>query len=103
MESAGRFRVCEMLPKPGGRSCAHLAAVPAGEQDQHRAGGDGRPQAPLVLAEGLLAMAQQLAGNVLCGVVPGLGTEHRHLVPLCVSLPSNSSKRFSQFPSSSAF
>lgn len=82
--------VCEMLPKPRGRSRgrsrAHLAAVPPGEQDQHGAGGDGRPQAPLVLAERLLAVAQQLPGNVLRGVVPGLGTEHKHLVfHLCLT------------------
>lgn len=92
-----RVRVCETLPEPGGRSCAHLSAVPAGEQDQHGAGGDGRPQAPLVLAERLLAVAQQLPGNVLCGVVPGLGTKHTHPVPPVSSQDSNSSKWFSLF------
>lgn len=42
------------------------------EQDEHGAGGDGAAQAAGVLAEGLLAMAPQLTGHILCGVVAGL-------------------------------
>lgn len=98
MKPAGKFRVSETLPNPCASSCAHLAAVPAGEQDQHRAGGDGPPQAPLVLAERLLAVAQQLPGNVLRGVVPGLGKEDKHLVTTCVPQDSDPSERFSLFP-----
>lgn len=45
----------------------------AGQQDEHGPGGDGGAQSPLVLTEGFLPVAQQLAGDVFCGVVPGLG------------------------------
>lgn len=54
----------------------YLPAVASGQQDQDRPGGDGLAQFPAVLREGLDAVTPQLAGHVLCGVVPGLDTQH---------------------------
>lgn len=42
------------------------------EQDENSAGGDGAAQLAGVLAEGLDAVALQLAGHILCRVVAGL-------------------------------
>lgn len=58
---------------------SHLPAVATSEQDEHSPRGDGGAQVPLVLAEGLLSMTLQFAGNILCGVVAGLQKEHTHL------------------------
>lgn len=41
------------------------------EQDEDSSWGDGGAQLPLVLAEGLLPVAFQFAGNILCRVVAG--------------------------------
>lgn len=46
------------------------------EQNKDRSWGDGGAQLPLVLAEGLLSMTLQFAGNILCGVVTGLEKEN---------------------------
>lgn len=54
---------------------SHLPAVATGEQDEHSPRGDGGAEVPLVLAEGLLAVILQFAGNVLSGVVAGLQEE----------------------------
>lgn len=50
----------------------HLSAVASSEQDENSAGGDGAAQLAGVLAEGFNAVALQLAGHILCGVVAGL-------------------------------
>lgn len=50
----------------------YLPAVASSEQDENGAGGDGAAQLAGVLAEGLDAVAPQLAGHILCGVVAGL-------------------------------
>ena len=73
---------CVSMPLNGtGHACvwdsvcvvgAHLPTVAPGEQDEHGARSDAGAQLPLVLAEGLLPVALQLAGHVLCGVVTGL-------------------------------
>jgi len=45
--------------------------VATSEQDEDSSWGDGGAQLPLVLAEGLLPVAFQFAGNILCRVVAG--------------------------------
>lgn len=57
-------------------SNAYLPTVATGEQDEDCARCDGGAQPPSVLGERLLAVAVQFAGDVLCGVVPGL-RQHR--------------------------
>lgn len=54
----------------------HLSAVAASEQDEHSPRGDGRAKVPLVLAEGLLSVILQFAGDILRGVVAGLQKDH---------------------------
>lgn len=51
---------------------SHLPAVATSEQDEHSPRSDGRAKVPLVLAEGLLSVILQFAGNILRGVVAGL-------------------------------
>lgn len=53
-------------------NCSHLSTVTTGEQNEDSSWCDGGAQVPLVLAEGLLPVALQFAGNILCGVVTGL-------------------------------
>lgn len=55
------------------RNSSHLSTMATGQQNKDSSWGDGSAQLPLVLAEGLLPMALQFAGNILCGVVAGLG------------------------------
>lgn len=50
------------------------------EQDEDSSWGDGGTQLPLVLAEGLLSMALQFTGNILCGVVAGLQKEQINII-----------------------
>ena len=54
------------------------------EQDEDSSWGDGAAQLPLVLAEGLLSVAPQLAGNILCGVVAGLQWEHKKNISIWI-------------------
>lgn len=58
------------------RNGSHLSTVATSEQNEDSSWGDGGAQLPLVLAEGLLPMAFQFTGNILCGVVAGLREEH---------------------------
>lgn len=57
----------------------HLSTVATSEQNEDRSWGDGGTQIPLVLAEGLLSMAFQFAGNILCGVVAGLQRKFKYI------------------------
>lgn len=61
------------------RGHPHLPTVAACQQDEDSSWGDGGAQLPLVLAEGLLAVALQFARNVFCWVVAGLQREHARL------------------------
>lgn len=58
----------------------YLASVATGQKDENSPRRNGGPQPPLVLAEGLLAMTQELAWNILSGVVPGLEAEEQTVV-----------------------
>lgn len=62
----------------------HLSTVATCEQNQDCSWGDGGTELPLMLAEGLLPVALQLAGYVLSGVVPGLqaGRQEKFFYPL---------------------
>lgn len=59
---------------------SHLPAMATGEQDEHSPRSDGGAEVPLVLAEGLLSVVLQLAGNILSGVVAGLQERHTFII-----------------------
>lgn len=59
---------------------SHLPAVATSEQDEHSPRCDGGAKVPLVLAEGLLSVILQFAGNILSGVVAWLQEEHTSII-----------------------
>ena len=61
---------------------SHLSTVAPSEQNEDISWGDGCTQLPLVLAERLLPVALQFAGNILCGVVTGLQVEQIKVITI---------------------
>lgn len=59
---------------------SHLPTVATREQDEHSPRSDGGAKVPLVLAEGLLSVILQFAGNILSGVVAGLQEDHTFVI-----------------------